>query len=91
MCGLLMHHLISQQPLERVSHHMGHSTSTAEKYYQNKVADSRSLEAFNTVKEAAAANTSVSVEEYFASDHIKNLKTPNMQLCRPGLPCNCKS
>lgn len=59
---------------------MGHSSSTAEKYYQTRMAGSQSLSAYKEISNLTTPDP-VSVESFF-EDNINNSMTPKLAECR---------
>ena len=69
---------LPQGTMAQVSSHMGHSSSTAERYYQTRMAGSESLSAYREISNITTPDP-VSIESFF-EDHVKISK--KNQTCR---------
>ncbi len=68
--------------MEHVSRHMGHSSSTAEKYYRAALHGERSLKAYNTIRKVIEK---VETEESFTERYVTKNETPSCMVCREFL------
>ena len=76
--SLLAIETASHAEIEHISRQMGHSSTTAERYYRTQVAGEKSIQAYTSISDIMASKTLL---QYFGKD-IENFKTPSLTNCR---------
>ncbi len=83
--SLLAIETASHAEIEHISRQMGHSSTTAERYYRTQVAGEKSIQAYTSISNIMATTRAAPVTktllQYF-SDDIEKSKTPSLINCR---------